>query len=373
MPIVRTLQEIQATYLFALDEFVLPRASAKDRYQRTRFLERYHAIVQRSISNTSFFQQLREYLNRQSALILGTEPSSQLQDEDAMSEDSEAVSSQARESTLSLLETLQTVGLGGSTAQVIFAEVMSDLFALYVDKAYAEKWAGPSGLLKQLRTWVEDYFARFIVEVLVILDPAPTGRDTAISPAPQVTLADVNSWQQKAVRELGSLRIREMFDIVIGWESNESNTRGAIEDLRPYLKTPVARSHLTNSFSQEVSTRLLQPGASTTQILQVYICIVRTFAYLDSKGVLLDRVAIPIREYLSYREDTVKIMVQGLLADPDVDKDNPDILVDLAIELNRISNISEDDDAEDWDDMSWLPDPVDASLGICSPNFKWKR
>ena len=286
-----------------------------------------------------------------------------------MDEDLEAVSSRARESCLSSLQRLQAIGLGDSATQVVFAEVMSDLLAAYVEKNYAEQWTGPSGLLKQLRSWVEDVFARFIVETLVVLDPVPTSHGASISQVPQVTLADVHSWQQKAIRELGSLRIKEMFDIVIRWESNESNTRGAIEDLRPYLKTSAARAHLTTSFSQDVSTRLLQPGASTTQILQVYICIVRAFACIDSKGVLLDRVARPIRAYLRDREDTIKIIVQGLLADPDADKENPDILVDLAIELNRISDNSEDDDGEDWDDMSWVPDPVDASLGPLSPMF----
>ena len=289
---------------------------------------------------------------------------SQSQDDDLMSENQETVSSRARESTLSSLKMLQTVGLGGNAAQIIFAEVMSDLLALYIGKTYAERWEGPSGILKELRTWVEDYFARFIVEVLVILQPAPLHHDNASPIQSQVTLADVTNWQRKAVRDLGSLRIKEMFDIVIGWESNESNNRGAIEDLTPYLKTPAARSHLTNALSQEISTRLLHPGASTTEILQVYICIVRAFAYLEPKGVLLDRVARPIRRYLQDRADTIKIIVGGLLADPDAEKDNPDALADLAIELNTISDISgEDDDGEDWDDVTWMPDPVDAGLG----------
>ena len=337
----------------------------KDQHQhnRSRFLESYHAVLQRTLARTSLSEQLYEYLHQQSALVLGIDVS-QSHDDDSMSEDQEVVSSRARERTLSSLKTLQMVGLGGNGAQTIFAEVMSDLLALYVDKTYAERWESPSGILRELRIWVEDHFARFVVEVLVILQPISMHRGILRSSESPVTLADVTNWQHKAVRDLGSLRIREMFDIVIGWESKETNNRGAIEDLRPYLKTPAARLHLTNAFSQEISTRLLQPGASTSQILQVYICIVRAFAYLEPKGVLLDRVARPIRSYLQDREDTIKIIVGGLLADPDAEKDNPDILAELAIELNKISDLSGDeDDGDDWDDMTWMPDPVDAGLG----------
>ena len=342
----------------------------QNRQNRTRFLESYHGIVKRNFARTRWSEQLREYLHQQSAVVLAIEPS-QSQDDDQMSEDQEAVSCRARETILASLKTLQTVGLGGNAAQIIFAEVMSDLLALYIEKSYAERWEGPSGILKEVRTWVEDYFARFIVEVLDILRPLSAYRDDLPPSKSQVTLVDVTNWQHKAVQELGSLRIREMFDIAVGWESDESNNRGAIEDLRPYLKTPAARLHLTNAFSQEISTRLLQPGASTTQILQVYICIVRAFAYLEPKGVLLDRVAQPIRSYLQDREDTIKIIVGGLLADSNAEKENPEVLADLAIELNAISGISgEDEGGEDWDDMTWMPDPVDAGQGKYSAYCK---
>lgn len=123
-----------------------------------------------------------------------------------------------------------------------------------------------------------------------------------------------------------------------------------------------------------LSHRLLQPGASTVEILQVYISLIRSFSLLDSKGVLLDKVARPIRRYLKDREDTVKVIVTGLLADTEDDDGEPavstgDVLVELAIELNRASEIAAhhaDDDADlDWDDMNWTPNPIDAA-----PDYK---
>ena len=110
------------------------------------------------------------------------------------------------------------------------------------------------------------------------------------------------------------------------------------------------------------------------EILQVYIALIRSFAILDPRGVLLDRVARPIRRYLKDRDDTVKVIVTGLLADPDQSDSaaahpNPDVLIELAVELNRASDASSqpaDSDGElDWDDMNWAPDPIDAG-----PDYK---
>jgi anaphase-promoting complex subunit 2 len=79
-------------------------------------------------------------------------------------------------------------------------------------------------------------------------------------------------------------------------------------------------------------------------------------------------VARIIRRYLRDRNDTVKVIVSGLLSDA-VDADgNPipsdsETLTELALELNRHDlDSSKDDDGElDWDNMEWQPDPVDAA------------
>lgn len=127
------------------------------------------------------------------------------------------------------------------------------------------------------------------------------------------------------------------------------------------------------SFTSVLSQRLLHPGASTTEILQIYISLIRVFALLDPKGVLIDRVARPIRSYLRERDDTVKVIVNGLLADvndgvggEERAPDNGDVLVDLAVELHQASARAAhggDDHDFDWDDMHWTPEPIDAGPG----------
>jgi anaphase-promoting complex subunit 2 len=93
---------------------------------------------------------------------------------------------------------------------------------------------------------------------------------------------------------------------------------------------------------------------------------------LDPKGVLLDRISRPIRRYLKDREDAVKVIVAGLLADPDDEINQntssaPEVLVELAVELDKANEAGGqemDDTGElDWDDMQWMPDPVDAGPG----------
>ncbi|KAI9732759.1 MAG: hypothetical protein M1834_003697 [Cirrosporium novae-zelandiae] len=244
-----------------------------------------------------------------------------------------------------------------------FAVVMHAATQDYIRMTYKGKWKSPSNAVSSLKNWVENEYATLVIDVLSHVNP---------SEALLITSTDIEKWKDMAVNMLGRLRIDELFDIVVDWD----NSKGAIEDLKQYVTTPTARSYLTSTFSAELSKRLLQPGASTIEILQVYISIIRAFNTLDPKGVLLDRIARPIRRYLRDRDDTVKVIVGGLLADvsspsspPSVtaSEANSETLIELALELNRMTEASlqEDSDVEDWDDMNWVPDPIDAA-----PDYK---
>lgn len=69
----------------------------------------------------------------------------------------------------------------------------------------------------------------------------------------------------------------------------------------------------------------------------------------------------------------MKVIVTGLLTDIDGEDGEPaaadgQVLVELAMELNRASELAvrdgEDDADLDWDDMAWIPDPIDAGPGM---------
>ncbi|KAI9760787.1 MAG: hypothetical protein M4579_001417 [Chaenotheca gracillima] len=276
----------------------------------------------------------------------------------------------ARQKVFHIFRTLKEVGLGQERGQRVFAEVMNKLMSEYVESAYATQWEAPSKVTSSLKDWVENSFAKLVVEVLYCLrdaGPEPESPQSSIDAAVQelVGFEDVKKWQEIGIGRLGALRVKQLFDIVVEWDAS----MGAMQDLKAYITTPSTRTHLTTTFAGTLLQRLLHPGASTLEILQAYISLIRSFNLLDPKGVLLDRVARPVRRYLRERDDTVRVIVAGLLANVEEDGDDQslqteDTLTELAVELNRASELSaqttEQDGDLDWDDMEWNPDPIDA-------------
>ncbi|KAL2819687.1 hypothetical protein BJX63DRAFT_381438 [Aspergillus granulosus] len=279
-----------------------------------------------------------------------------------MTEGEDAEVTAKREDLLLLLNNLQLVGIGGERAQSVFAGVMDSMLTEFIRAAYSGHWEGPSLVSLHLRQWIEDVFAQLVVQVLAVINVPESG---VKEPGQlDVQLSDVEKWQEIGIARLGALRVGELFDVIVEWPASS----GAIEDLRHFTTHPAARHHLTHSFAVVLNRRLLHPGASTVEILQVYVSIIRSFNLLDPKGVLLDRIARPIRRYLRDRDDTVKAIVGGLLADP-TDNDgrtassSSETLVELSAELSKAhqNSLRADTGELDWDDMNWMPDPVDAA------------
>lgn len=352
--VVKILRSTQAIYLYPLRSRILQLLPNKAEGELLRIKNNFHGLFAYSLTLEGLVQHLSNFFKKQASVILPVHQAPNTSDECFSIEEE-------RRKTLQFIESLNDVGLGGAKAQRVFAEVMSDTLTDHVKSAHAGNWASPSTIADQLLPWVENHFARFAVEVLSCLKDETVG---AADPLTEVTLADVQRWQEMGIKKLGALRTSELFDIVVEWDND---SRGAIEDLKRYITNVSSRMHLTNSFSNALSHRLLQPGASTTSILQMYISLIRAFAVLDPKGVLLDRVARPVRQYLRDRNDTVTIVVGGLLADLEDQSSAADVLFELAVEMNKtviLTGEEEIDDAElDWDDMSWMPDPVDAGPG----------
>lgn len=270
----------------------------------------------------------------------------------------------SRTRLLRFLEGLQSVGLGGNRAQRVFAEVMNNLLTEFVHSTYASQWESPSLATAHLNRWIADVFSRLVVQVLKVLKAT----DEEGLQKDDVTLDDLARWQEMGVARLGALRIGELFDIIVQWDSS----KGAIEDLKHYISNPATRFLLTSSFYSALVARLLHPGASTVEILQLYISIIRSFGLLDPRGVLLDKVARPIRRYLKDRDDTVKVIVGGLLSEEGDYEDHdaasdPEKLPELARELTNAHRqaLREESGDLDWDDMNWIPDPIDAA-----PDYK---
>jgi anaphase-promoting complex subunit 2 len=333
----------------------------------------------------------------------------------------------ARERLLELVQQLHNVGLAGERFHVLFAEVMDAMMSEFVTGAYAGVWSVPdtrsfsaamdtisgttplsasSPCIRSLNDWVENHFAQLSFQVLACISPDPHG-------ALPVSLGDLKTFQSIALGRLAALRIDELFDIALAWPAS----RPALEDLRASVTTAARRRHLTDSFSRTLQRRLLHPGCSTLEILQTYISIIRTLHALDHSKVLLSHVEPSLQLYLCQREDAVRVVVSGLLASHEevrnarkvkeawrlqnekarrdgegdkLDSAQGDLnhsasretgavppritkLVELAMLLNDPSQtrhntaaLTADEDL-DWNDMNWVPDPVDAGANYKRP------
>ena len=341
---------IQSIYLQPLNHPITEILGDSGAAVSQRFEADLHGLFKRTLPQALVSENLAVFLREQCSVILTDGNSPETQHTSTSGED-------VRQRTLQFIRNLQSVGLGGYQAQRVFAEVMSETLSLHIKSTFAGQWSSPSIVVEQLQHWIENIFSRFVVEMLACM------KDQSMADADQftkITHKDVERWQDMGVNKLGTLRTDELFNAVVDWD----DSRGAIEDLKHYITVLVSRTYLTSTFSSVVSHRLLQPGASTTEILQLYISIIRAFTVIDPKGVLLDRVARPIRRYLRERDDTVTIVVSSLLADPEDDAAAGDVLLELAIELSKNNSLKSEDDAGDgeldFDDMNWMPDPVDA-------------
>ena len=248
--------------------------------------------------------------------------------------------------------------IGADGLKKAIAEVLDVLLRQYVNTTYSECYR--PDIVAHLEFWVQHIFAGLVKICLQIFE---SSNEAAGTEGSKIEQFDLKRYHDIALTTLGALRVDELYSIIVNY--NDENP--GINDLRRFTTSPATRSFLTTHFTDTLSTRLLHPGTSTIDILHIYISIIRAFRRLDSKGVLLDRVARRVRKYLRDRDDTIKVIVSGLLSDPFAANGQPipydaETLTELALELSRRDESTGEDDNElDWDNMNWVPDPIDAA------------
>ncbi|KAI9139125.1 hypothetical protein BKA69DRAFT_1030788, partial [Paraphysoderma sedebokerense] len=148
------------------------------------------------------------------------------------------------------------------------------------------------------------------------------------------------------------LRISEFFDIMVSYP----DSLPAIDDLKECFKFENARNKLVISFRKALKKRLLQPAARTSDILDGYKSCIKIFQRLDPSGIVLDKIATPIRQYLRDREDTVKCILTSLL-----DETQGDLFEELG-KGGEIEMDADDLHIDNFDDDNWQPDPIDITV-----------
>lgn len=255
------------------------------------------------------------------------------------------------------LQQMCEVGLGGGEGERAFAHALHKFLErpAIERRCFAVDWTGHTSAVPKLRLWVDDCLIPFVQQTL----GAITG-----TPGIELKQTEEEQFSRMAVSNMGRLRVHALFDYVKTWPAST----GAIMDIWEYLNAgaPADKAFVCQSFSESMQKRLLHAGAMTADVLSIYINVIHTFNALDSRGVLLEKVAVPIRNYLRSRDDTVSIIAASFLADvdqdgkvtaADMDKICSDIttaVADSALQDNR------DNKSLNWDDMNWMPDPIDA-------------
>ncbi|KAG4304220.1 hypothetical protein PORY_002401 [Pneumocystis oryctolagi] len=218
-----------------------------------------------------------------------------------------------------------------------FAESISQRLNKYIREKYSKKW--DKSVQEEIVQWTINKLGRLTFFILKI----------------DIKKEDLNlQLETLACHFLAMLRIDELFDIIVDYPYSSV----ALGDLKQSMKLSPLRDYLVNSFQQSCKTRLLHPGADTQDIISQYISTIKCFLILDPPGVLLDKVAKPIRKHLKNRNDTIKCIMVGLVGDE---------ASELSEELGQAnpSSVQADDDDDDFDNLNWTPDPIDAA-----PDFR---
>ncbi|ORX38980.1 hypothetical protein BD324DRAFT_618100 [Kockovaella imperatae] len=146
-------------------------------------------------------------------------------------------------------------------------------------------------------------------------------------------------------------RTDELFDIIVDYP----DSMAALEDLKECLFKVDQRAALVDKLKAANIKRLLHPGAETKDVIAQYISTIRALRILDPPGVLLHKVADPIRRHLRERPDTIKCIVATLVEGEELQDENELGAGDGAIDQGNMDGV------ENFLDNRWEPEPVDAA------------
>lgn len=241
------------------------------------------------------------------------------------------------------LATFAAVGMS-DLVQTIMAEITVQRIHIHVSRMAAGTWSVP--VLQNIQEWVRvELYPSFV----------------------QGCLNATDSSSSELVRishdELIRLRTSEIYDLVVAFPTSEM----ALLELHSCLVFDLDysgsqthhRSALVDAFIEKCNLRLLHLGSNTEDVILTYSKTIKSFLLIDPTGVLLDKVARPIRRYLKTRTDLVLQLVQGMI---DLNEGNK--LVELARELQKNEKLAPAP-IDDLTDVNWVPDPIDAL-----PDFK---
>jgi anaphase-promoting complex subunit 2 len=212
-----------------------------------------------------------------------------------------------------------------------------------------------SGLFETLRCWKDQTILPWLQSALIISSLTDPEEEQ-----------EMERWSQRLQHWLADtyceVRNEEIFELVADYPDSHE----AVLELRYVLQQSNCGSHefptlqlpyerLRNALRSALVRRVCHAGATTSQIIDVYIATIKVMRVMDPSDRLLQVVAEPVRLYLQTRLDTVRCITTSLT---DADQGG-----ELYEELRRqdakpLEQVTVDsDDEEEPPTMDWQPRP----------------
>ena len=116
-----------------------------------------------------------------------------------------------------------------------------------------------------------------------------------------------------------------------------------------------------SSLGDAIESRLLRPGAHTSNIIQVYVSAIRALRRLDPSGITLEAVSESMRAYLKARPDTVRQIVTSLTDPHSSELLEPSEANEMVQEeADGVSADAEEARGDEAAMLEWTPDPLQA-------------
>eukprot|EP00762_Andalucia_godoyi_P001807 ANDGO_06009.mRNA.1 Anaphase-promoting complex subunit 2 len=159
--------------------------------------------------------------------------------------------------------------------------------------------------------------------------------------------------------ELCICRISNIFEIVVDFPDSEP----AVTDLFHCLTYTHMYREFSDALLASISSRLLQPGAKTIDVVNTYVAAVRIVTFLDSSRSILKGLSERVGAYLKQRPDAIRSIVLGMV------EEDGDLHADLVRfpqqqQLQYVQRSSSSGGDEDPDDIQWEPVPVMAGSHV---------
>ena len=263
------------------------------------------------------------------------EDSMEVDDEDLPNEDDERLLSEE----ISLYASLNTLGWIKKKLHRPFRSALNKVTIRVISEIAANNWE-EEGVYQRAMEWKSSVLEPWVTSVVGASAFAERRYDAQL--------------EYSCSEAFIMVRMGELFELVTEWPESLP----AVKELSVALDRTgrLWYQSLAKQWRNSLRARLLHPGAETSQIIDVYINIIKVLREMDPSGELLEVVSQPVREYLKGREDTIRCIVTSLTDEENGGELYEELKRQDAKPLDDAQLLDEEDD-EEQPSFDWMPPP----------------